>query len=427
MAAVVENPADVFANRSSIGTNGGGKLAPEDGAVSQAVDLGIWLSGLTSFIAATHSFEFRGGSHISDASREVDLTYYALERSLVLCFGTDHKAAGLEQAQMAELTAIIKDLATLGRCLRRSIPVASGEWFAWRSVVSGALSRSAAVRAIIRSSDRAAEDLLPEPLLSFSKRSTGLTSEQAELALVLPRFGRILRSLDVVGRMLEADEPLKPALVVMTRVSQLAQELIGYLDTRLERFPDKNGEIFASLDGASYLASIELKKVYTHEMAGLIRVRPATSLHSGMETAYSVLNESFQQILASLARSVDPAIESGSLFPRFQENFERSLALRRELWNLVRLMRAAEANPDKRRVQSLNEALTDFLEGPINYLFYKDTETVERFVEEISVAKQERDLVPTLHRFGAYLETLFGQVSMRAVLERHPFDPADPA
>jgi hypothetical protein len=28
-----------------------------------------------------------------------------------------------------------------------------------------------------------------------------------------------------------------------------------------------------------------------------------------------------------------------------------------------------------------------------------------------------------LHRFSAYLETLFGQVNMRAVLAAHPFAP----
>jgi hypothetical protein len=122
---------------------------------------------------------------------------------------------------------------------------------------------------------------------------------------------------------------------------------------------------------------------------------------------------------------IDAEVDTSVLFPSFRQNLERSHALRRELWDLTRLIRAAEASPDKRRIQSLNRALTEFMEGAIKYLFYKDTETVERFVEEISVAKDERDLVPTLHRFGAYLETLFGQVSMRAVLEDHPFEPPE--
>ena len=34
------------------------------------------------------------------------------------------------------------------------------------------------------------------------------------------------------------------------------------------------------------------------------------------------------------------------------------------------------------------------------------------------------NLAPILHRFGAYLETLFGQVNLRMVLAQHPFEAA---
>jgi hypothetical protein len=55
-------------------------------------------------------------------------------------------------------------------------------------------------------------------------------------------------------------------------------------------------------------------------------------------------------------------------------------------------------------------------------LFYKDRESVERFVEEILRTHDRKDLVPILHRFGAYLETLFGHVNNRTVLRDHPFE-----
>jgi len=111
------------------------------------------------------------------------------------------------------------------------------------------------------------------------------------------------------------------------------------------------------------------------------------------------------------------------LFPSYQINFTSSLILRRELWHLVRLTQAAEKEPEKQKIETLNRSLREFTNSTIRFLFYKDTETFERFVEEILVTEQTKDLVPILHRFGAYLETLFGQVSMRGVLEKHPFDP----
>ena len=49
-------------------------------------------------------------------------------------------------------------------------------------------------------------------------------------------------------------------------------------------------------------------------------------------------------------------------------------------------------------------------------------ETTERFVEEVVAARAPADLTTVLHRFGAYLETLLGQVNMRAVLAQHPFE-----
>ena len=85
-------------------------------------------------------------------------------------------------------------------------------------------------------------------------------------------------------------------------------------------------------------------------------------------------------------------------------------------------MQAAEKNPEKRQIETLHKALRGFLKESVRYLFYKDTETVERFIEEILVTKHNKDLVPTLHRFGAYLETLFGQINLRTVLEKHPFE-----
>jgi hypothetical protein len=271
---------------------------------------------------------------------------------------------------------------------------------------------------LIETAERSGETFLPEPLKKFVPK----TEEEFELALVLPRFGRILKWLSVVGSMLEVDEPLKPTVFIFTRVNEQVSETIGYINNRLGRFTNEEAELFGSLDAASYTSSIVLKKVFSTGFAGMLSVRPAPSVYGAVETAYSILNESFQQILGGLARIVEPSVEAVSLFPQSRVNFERSLVLRQELWALVRHTQAAEQKPGARQVDALHEALKKFMGTTVRFLFYKDTETMERFVEEIFVTRQTKDLVPILHRFGAYLETLFGQVSLRAVLENHPFD-----
>ena len=435
MTAVIDNPAEIsVTDHTDLAekprTNGHQAEAVSD---ETAVELGIWLSGIESFIGMRHSFAGRGTSGPSaDASKEFRLTNAALARCASLCArlsasglpvrsNVSVPGLGVSTDEFNDLVSILRDLLQIGRCYSRAEPLATGEWNAWRNLLDEKINNLPAIGSFIQYAEECGELYMPEPLRSFSRSSAEMTPEKAELALVLPRFAKVLRWLNVVGKMLETDEPLKPALLVFARVNEQAQDLITYLNNRLERFPDNSTEMFASLDGAAYLASIEMKKVFTHELTGLIQIKPAPTVYSGMETAYSILNESFQHILAGMAKFVDPSVDGVLLFPSFRANFERSFALRQELWDLVQLTQAAEVEPEKKKIQALNRSLRAFMSGPVKFLFYKDTETFERFVEEIMVGKEERDLVPILHRFGAYLETLFGQVGMRAVLEKHPF------
>jgi hypothetical protein len=205
-------------------------------------------------------------------------------------------------------------------------------------------------------------------------------------------------------------------------VHEQTSELISYIDKRLDRFPDETAELFGSLDGASYTASLELKKVYTQELVGLVGVRPAPSVYARIETAYSLLNDSFQQILTGFARLIDPSISTLDLFPSFRVKLEHSLQLREHLAGVRRVVRAAEQTPEKAKLDELKKELGNHLSSTMQFLFYKDRETIERFAEEVMAAGDKKDLVPILHRFGAYLETLFGQVNMRTVLADHPFE-----
>ena len=437
MAAVIENPADVIVTEPVETTDivAADAVTVVDEINETAVELGIWLSGLESFLAAPHSFGMNAAVKPTlDASKEFRLTHAALSRCAVLfarlsvsqmpvIIGVRVPSLDVTAADLDEFGSELRDVMQMGECYSRAEPLRTGEWNAWRNLLDDKIQRLPAIRSFIRYAEACGEMYMPEPLRSFAASSAEMTNEQAELALVLPRFAQVLKWLSVVGKMLDADEPLKPALLIFARVNEQCLDLIIYINNRLERFPETGTDLFTSLDGASYLASIELKKVFSQELSRLIHIRPSPSIYSGMETAYSVLNESFQHILAGLVRFVDPSVDGFSLFPSFRANFEQSFTLRSELWTLSQVTKAAEANPEKRRIQSLNKALRDFMNGAVKYLFYKDTETFERFVEEVMVAKEVRDLVPILHRFGAYLETLFGQVNMRAVLEKHPFEP----
>jgi hypothetical protein len=152
-------------------------------------------------------------------------------------------------------------------------------------------------------------------------------------------------------------------------------------------------------------------------VAGLVAVRSAITVYARTETAFASLRDNIQQILAGLARLVDPKVEPHELFPRISEKLSASLKLRGELAAMIKTVRAAETDAGSKGIP--DNALLAFVEGPVPALFYKDRESVERFVEEIRRTQQRKDLVPILHRFGAYLETLFGHVNPNGTAPIH--------
>ncbi|MEO8647597.1 MAG: hypothetical protein ABI539_00385, partial [Acidobacteriota bacterium] len=246
-------------------------------------------------------------------------------------------------------------------------------------------------------------------------------SDEADILSVLTEIGSILRSLALIGQRLKNDEPLKPALFLFVWVNKLTRDLVAHINNRLARFPDETVDLFNSLDAASYTVSIELKKVFNQELSGLLSMRPATSVYARFETAYALLTDSFLQVLAGFAVLVDPAVSTYDLFPNFQMRLDKSLKLRKHLWQILERVRKAESGTEKSAADELIKDLMDFQSTSLGLLYFKDTETVERFCEEIIGTRNSKDLNPLLHRFGAYLETLFGQVNMRSVLASHPF------
>lgn len=431
----IEDQVDVRSDNVATGDPVGRRAARVEFDREVVVELGIWLSGIESFLASGHhSFADARDKALPDSTREFRLVHTTLQRCAMLngrllgaavshAANETMVAGNIKLADLASLQTVVREVLLLSDGLIRSNSLGSGEWKAWSRMLTSRFRSLPGFIKLIRYAEVTGEKCLPGRLLQLTESREFLSAEHAELALVLPRFGKVLKWLSVVGRMLEADEPLKSSLLIFARVNEQIVDLTSYINNRLERFPNEEDEIFGTLDAASYTASIELKKVYSQELSGLAKMRPSPSIFARIETAYSLLTESFQQTLAGFVRLIEPETDIFELFPSFNKKRQQSVALRGELWTVVNIVQDAEKTPEKSNIELLHRSLRGFMKGSVKYLFYKDIETVERFVEEILVTRQNKDLVPILHRFGAYLETLFGQVNLRAVLVKHPFEP----
>lgn len=426
------------------------QTAPTPDVNKLIFNLGLWLSGLESFLnIQNHSFaeESRTKAVSRDWTKELRLTHSTLllcssltfqlarafknqnlsgdsdeEFSLLTDSNSAMESLDISTGEIFELSMALRDAVLLGEGLLRAAPLKFVEWTAWSNSLIVKLKKVSAFDKFVKSAEKTGENFLPQKVSELLAKKSVSAATEADLKLVLPRIAKILKWLSVIEEMVVQDKPLKPALLIFASLYEHIQELTNYINNRLLRFPNQEDELYGALDGAAYVASIELRKVYQHELNGVTEIRPTPQARARIEASQGLLNDSFQQTLIGFARLLDPTIEAHDVFPVFREKLDASIILRRDLWELLQDVQAAEQTVESYPLEDLGKKLTKFVQTSMRHLMYKDWETFERFVEEIIRTSNKKDLTPILHRFGAYLETLFGQVKMRSVLANHPFE-----
>ncbi len=420
-----------------------------------AYELGTWLSALRSFFhPSNHPFSEAEHAEIlaRDWRTEMRLTRKCLLQATQLTLrlvdiespaeatpaeGADETAAlnalspADEKAELYDvatnrslvaLAEALNDVSTVCDALLEAPIVSFHAWAGIGKIIARELDYSEAARYIARTASYHAAASLQAPLLALTQETITPNALGADMLFILSDLSRLLERLRLIETFLKSDSPLKQTLPIFTLVHEEARGLLKFIETRALRTDDLEQAIFDALDSSNYAIAMELRKVFAHELVGLCVLRQAPAIYAKVENAHGLLRDCFQQSTVGLAQLFDPALDGARLFNVFQTKLEQSLALRRDVWVLLQLVRRAEKERDRYPIANLLERLASFREGSLRYLMYKDWEACERFIEEVAAARGAIELSPVLHRFATYLETLHGQVNMRAVLAEHPFD-----
>jgi hypothetical protein len=263
---------------------------------------------------------------------------------------------------------------------------------------------------------------IPATLLNLTREAVKPAALGADMLSIFSSLFRLLDYLRIVESFLKKDQPLKQALPIFTLVHEEARALAEFIETRALRTEGLEKNIFETLDSTNYAIRMELRKVFAHELVGISTLQKAHFIYVKIENAHGLLRDSFQQSIVALAQVFQPELAGAQLFDAFQTRLEQSLALRRDLWTLLQIVRRSESAPAHETIKSLLKSLAWFREGSLRYLMFKDWESFERFMEDVDTARGADEFAAVLHRFMAYLEALSSQVNMRAVLVNHPFD-----
>jgi hypothetical protein len=261
---------------------------------------------------------------------------------------------------------------------------------------------------------------IPAPLLELTREAIKPAALGADILFIFSSLFRLLEYLRVVETFLRQDQSLKQTLPIFTLVHEEARALSDLIENRALRIEglDKND----ALDSMNYAIRMELRKVFAHELVGIGALQQAPLIYIKVENAHGLLRDSFQQSVVGLAQLFNPELDGAQLFNTFRTRLEQSLALRRDLWTLLQLVRRSERQPEADAIKRLLKSLAWFREGSLRFLMFKDWEASERFMEEVDAERDSTEIAAVLHRFAAYLEALSSQVNMRAVLVNHPFD-----
>lgn len=243
-----------------------------------------------------------------------------------------------------------------------------------------------------------------------------------DLRHIFSCFYRFLRYLDFVQDDLRQDRPLKSALLIFILIRAETEKLIEFVETRPMRLPNLLPDVYDAFDATVYALEMELQKIYGRELVGFAELRQAPPIYARVENAHGLLRDCFQQSLVALATVFDPTFDGTTAFDMFQTKLEQSLHLREDIWRLLCHLRRFESRPDKTAVAPLIERITLFRDTSLRFLMYKDWDEYDRFLDEVQSARNLEELLKTIHLLSTFLETLLGQINMRAVLANHPFD-----
>jgi hypothetical protein len=336
-------------------------------------------------------------------------------------FHTEALADAADHSYM-RLAEAIKDTLAVCESLLEKPGVSLHTWASLGKIWMRQLEHLDAAKTVMRTEHHYSTENLQESLVSLTRRPDIAAAFGPDLLIIFTELTRLLRRLEFIESLLKRDQPLKQSLPIFALVHEGGRWLMEFIEACLARAEGLDQAITDELDITNYAMLMELRRVYTQELVGLGALRQAPAIYAKVETAHGLLANCFQQSTTGLAQLFDPQLDAGSLFNTLQIKLDQSVALRRDLWLLLQVVQRAEKERDQHPVAQLVARLDVFRDGSMHYLMYKDWEASERFMEEVAAARGAIELTPVLHRFGAYLETLFNQVNMRSVLAEHPFD-----
>jgi len=228
---------------------------------------------------------------------------------------------------------------------------------------------------------------------------------------------RLLECLGLIEGHLRQADAAEETFALFQIIHDEARVLLDYIRQDGLNCGAMNDELIDAFDGITFAVSHDLQRVFESEQRGTSTPQTSHVVVGKLYRAHDLLTNCLQQSTITLAMVFDPELEGSRLFNNSDMRYRQSLQLCEDLAALSQLLDTCGNTLDECSLKNLSAGIEKFRDESLECLMYSDWPQFESFCENIKVAGTSwLDLDPVLHQFRCYVETLLGQVRMRAVL-----------
>ncbi len=228
---------------------------------------------------------------------------------------------------------------------------------------------------------------------------------------------RLLECLDLIESHLRQVDAAEETLALFQIIHDEARLLVDYISEDGLNCDAMNEDLVDTLDGITFAVNHDLQRVFESEQRGATYSQTSHLVVGKLYRAHDLLTNCLQQSTITLAMMFEPELEGSRLFNNSDMRYRQSLQLCEDLSALSQLLDVCGNTLDESSLMNLTAGIEKFRNESLECLMYSDWPQFESFCERINVAGTSwLDLDPVLHQFRCYVETLLGQVRMRAVL-----------
>jgi hypothetical protein len=226
---------------------------------------------------------------------------------------------------------------------------------------------------------------------------------------------RLLECLSLSESHLRQADAASETFALFQIIHDEARALVKFISDEALTCEALTEEVAEALDGITFAINHDLHRVFENQQHGA-DATPQVVVGQ-LFRAHDLLTNCLQQSTISLAITFDRKLDGTKLFDDSDTRYRQSIKLCEDISTLLAFVEACGGRLEGSAFASLKARVEVFRNESLEFLMYSDWPQFEGFCEKISLPEvSSLELESVLHQFRCYLETLLGQVRMRAVL-----------